>query len=236
MNRIVKEFSIKSLVLSINEKAINAKAINIMLISILGLMFSGFAFSESYVEGKHYRVLDKPGIPTAPGKIEVREFFWYGCPHCFSLEGKVANWKKSLASDVNFVASPAVAAPNWQVLGAAFFAAENLGIAEKSHGAVFNAIHRDKKTLSTPDQVAEFYTQFGVSKQDFLNQMDAFSVKTSLRKSEALFRQYQLTGVPAIIVNGKYQPTGHSYDEMLRVVDYLIEKERSEMVSGATVK
>lgn len=231
MNLIVKEFSIKSLV-----QSINVKAINIMVISIVGLMFSSLVFSESYVEGKHYLVLDKPGIPTAPGKIEVREFFWYGCPHCFSLEAKVATWKKSLASDVHFVASPAVAAPNWQVLGAAFFAAENLGIAEKSHTAVFNAIHRDRKILNTPDQVADFYTQFGVSKQDFLNQMDAFSVKTSLRKSEALFRQYQLTGVPAIIVNGKYQPTGHSYDEMLRVVDYLIEKERSEMRSGSVVK
>lgn len=197
------------------------------------LMLSSLAYSESYVEGEHYKVLDKQGIPSVPGKIEVREFFWYGCPHCFKLEGKLSEWKKTLPADVNFVTTPAVAAPNWQTLGAAYLAAGNLGILEKSHSATFNAIHRDRKILNTPEQIAEFYTQFGVAKQDVLDQMESFGVKTSLRKAEALFRQYQLTGVPAIIVNGKYQPIGHSYDEMLRVVDFLIEKERKEMISSS---
>lgn len=212
-----------------------AKIVTILLVSC-SLLFSSVAFSNSYVEGQHYRVLDKPGIPSSPGKIEVREFFWYGCPHCFKLEAKLTEWKKNIPADVNLVTTPAVAAPNWQVLAAAYLAAENLGIIEKSHSATFNALHRDRKILNTPEQVAEFYTQFGVAKQDVLDQMNSFGVKTTLRKSEALFRQYQLTGVPAIIVNGKYQPTGQSYDEMMRVVDFLIEKERKEMLSTSIAK
>lgn len=216
-------------------KQMLTKTLTVFLVSSC-LVFSSLTSAETYVEGQHYRVLDKPGIPSAPGKIEVREFFWYGCPHCFKLEGKLTEWKKTLPADVNLVTTPAVAAPNWQVLAAAYLAAENLGIIEKSHSATFNALHRDRKILNTPEQVAEFYVQFGVAKQDVLDQMNSFGVKTELRKSEALFRQYQLTGVPALIVHGKYQPTGQSYDEMLRVVDFLIEKERKAMLSSTSAK
>ena len=208
----------------------------LLTVVLFSALASASLYSAEFVEGEHYRVVDKPGIPAAPGKIEVREFFWYGCPHCFSLEGKLTPWRKTIASDVNFVATPAVAAAHWKVLGSAFLAAENLGISEKSHSAVFNALHRDRQVLNSPEQVAAFYTRFGVTEQDFLDQMNSFSTKTALRKAESLFRQYQLTGVPAIIVNGKYQPTSHSYDEMLRIVDFLIDKERKEMLSSTAAK
>lgn len=198
---------------------------------LIGLMSNAPVFAQEYVEGEHYRLVETPGIPELPGKIEVREFFWYGCPHCYTLEGKLSSWKKNLPDDVNFIATPALAAPHWKILGEAFLAAQNLGIAEESHSAVFNALHRDRKTLSTPEQVASFYSQFGVSEKDFLAQMNSFTVKTAARKAEGLFRQYQLTGTPAIIVNGKYQPVSKSYDELLRIIDFLIEKERQEVLS-----
>jgi thiol:disulfide interchange protein DsbA len=212
-----------------------SKALPVTVI-LISMFTSVLVYSAEYIEGEHYRVVDKPGIPATPGKIEVREFFWYGCPHCFSLEGKLTPWKKTLASDVNFVATPAVAAAHWKVLGSAYLAAENLGISEKSHSAVFNAIHRDRQILNSPQQVATFYTKFGVTEQDFLDQMNSFSTKTALRKAESLFRQYQLTGVPAIIVNGKYQPISRSYDEMLRIIDFLIDKERKEMLNPTSTK
>ncbi len=193
---------------------------------VLALLVSTHIKAEIFVEGRHYQVIANPGIPEIPGKIEVREFFWYGCPHCFSLEGKLQSWKKNLANDVSFITTPAVAAPHWKPLGAAYYAAESLKIKDQSHSAMFNALHRDKQRIQTPEQIAAFYSQFGVEQQAFLDQMESFSVKTSLRKAESLFRQYQLTGVPAIIVNGKYQPVSSSYDEMLRIVDFLIEKER----------
>ena len=173
------------------------------------------------------------GFQEVLGKIEVKEFFWYGCPHCYTLEGKLKEWKKTLPSDVNFVGAPAIAAAHWKVLGLAYLAAENLGISEQSHDAVFAALHKDRKILSTPEQVAEFYSQFGVEKEAFLEEMNSFSVKTAARRAENLFRQYQLTGTPALIVNGKYQPVSRSYDELLRIVDFLIEKERKAMDSGA---
>jgi thiol:disulfide interchange protein DsbA len=195
--------------------------------------FPSFAQAEVFKEGEHYMLVDNPGIPSEPGKIEVREFFWYGCPHCFSLEGKITPWKKNLSEDVNFIATPAIAAPHWKLLGNAYFAAKSLGIVEKSHASLFASIHKDRKRYTTPEQVAEFYSQFGVSKEDFLKQMNSFSNKTSMRKAEALFRQYQLTGTPAIVVNGKYVPASRSYDEMLRIVDFLIEKERKAALSSS---
>ena len=207
------------------------KAFNYIVLTLALTLFGAASYAAEYVEGTHFRVLEKPGIPSAPGKIEVRDFFWYGCPHCYSLEGKMSVWKKTMAEDVNFVATPAVAAPSWKLLGSAYFAAENLKVAEKGHTALFDALHKDRQRIATPDQAAAFYSQFGVSKEAFLEQMESFAVKTSLRRAENLFRQYQLTGVPAIIVNGKYQVTSKSYDEMLRIVDFLIEKERREALA-----
>jgi len=133
---------------------------------------------------------------------------------------------------VNFVLTPALAASHWTLLGSAYFAAESLGVAEKTHDALFDYIHKDRNQLSTPDAVAVFYEQYGVSKEDFLKQMNSFTVKTEMRKAEALFRQYQLTGTPVIVVNGKYVPASRSYPEMLRIVDFLVEKERRESLTG----
>lgn len=201
-----------------------------MMISFVSSI--GFAAESAgkYIEGRDYKVLKTPGIPSTFGKIEVREFFWYGCPHCFKLEQSISPWKRGLAKDVDFVMTPAVAAPHWKVLGAAYYAAKNLGLSDKAHSDIFNHIHKHRHSLNTPGQVAKFYSQYGVSKDEFLKEMESFSVKTAMRKSTSLFRQYQLSAVPAIVVNGKYQPMAKTYQEMLKVVDFLVEKERKAMM------
>ncbi len=203
---------------------------SLLLISMASLLISFTVQAAEYEEGKDYILVANPGIPSVPGKIEVREFFWYGCSHCYSLQGYLIDWKKNLSADVNFVTTPAVAetAGHWKLLGTAYFAAESLGVAEKSHDALFDYIHRDHNRVATPEDAADFYVQYGVSKEDFLNQMRSFTVKTELRKAEALFRQYQLEGTPSIVVNGKYIPVSRSFPEMMRIVDFLIEKERRE--------
>ncbi len=207
--------------------------LSIFTLTVALAFFSALAVSAEYQEGKHYRVLENPGIPSEPGKVEVREFFWYGCPHCFKLEGALDSWKKSLPDDVSFVPTPAVSAPHWKVLGNAYYAAESLGIADKGHKAMFKALHVDRQRYNTPAQVAEFYAQFGATEQEFMDKMNSFSVKTAMRRSDNLFRQYQLTGVPALIVNGKYQVVGANYAEMLKITDYLISKERKATLQGA---
>lgn len=208
-------------------------SLKVLLVGMFALCISFSAQAAEFEEGKDYMLLANPGIPAVPGKIEVREFFWYGCSHCYTLQGYIPEWKKTLPADVNFVVTPALAANHWKLLGTAYFAAESLAIAEKSHEPLFDYIHKDRNQLSTPDEVAAFYEQYGVSKDDFLKQMNSFTVKTELRKAEALFRQYQLTGTPAIVVNGKYVPASRSYPEMLRIVNFLIDKERREGLSSS---
>ena len=206
---------------------------SLLLLCIVSLFLSFSLQAAEFEEGKDYMLLANPGIPSVPGKIEVREFFWYGCSHCYTLQGYIIDWKKRQSEDVNFVLTPALAADHWKLLGTAYFAAENLGVAEKSHDALFDYIHKDRNQNSTPEAAAVFYEQYGVKKDELLNQMNSFTVKTEMRKAESLFRQYQLTGTPAIVVNGKYVPASRSYPEMLRIVDFLVEKERREGLSGA---
>jgi len=215
---------------------LNPKPLILLLATLFINLPFGFAMADAYHEGKNYRVLERPGIPSVPGKIEVREFFWYGCPHCYQLEGKISAWSRTLPSDVNFIHTPAVAAPHWELLASGYFAASNLGVAKEAHAALFDALHKDRKRIATAEQLAAFYKDYGVEESAFLAQLNSFAVKTALRKSEQSFRQYGLTGVPAVIVNGKYQVLGQSYDEMLRVVDFLIDKERQAMNSVNKVK
>ena len=215
---------------------LNLKKIILLMSVLFANTFLGVVMADNYVEGKNYRVLERPGIPSVPGKIEVQEFFWYGCPHCYQLEGKISAWSKTLPADVNFIHTPAVAAPHWELLASGYFAANNLGVAKEAHAALFDALHRDRKRIATTEQLAAFYKDYGVEEAAFLAQINSFTVKTALRKSEQSFRQYGLTGVPAVIVNGKYQVLGQSYDEMLRVVDFLIDKERQALNTSTKAK
>lgn len=210
-------------------------------ISVFGLVFFTLSsllfvetesFAETFVEGQHYKVLNTPGAVDDPSKIEVREFFWYGCGHCYKFEAYLNPWKKGLADDVNVVLTPGLAAPHWKLLGSGYYAAKNLGIDKQSHKALFDAIHKDKRSMVTADQLASFYSAYGVTEDAFKDQLNSFSVKTSTRKAEQLFRQYGLTGVPAVVVNGKYQAVAKNFQEMIQVIDFLVEKERRALASS----
>jgi thiol:disulfide interchange protein DsbA len=172
-----------------------------------------------------YQVLTKPGRVDKPGMIEVREFFWYGCSHCYHLEPHVATWLKTKPADVNFVRSPAALNPVWEQNARAYYTAETLGIVEKAHGPLFQAIHVGQQRLFDQSSLTRFYSGFGANATNFANLYNSFAVSGKVAQSKTLAQYYGLEGVPAVVVNGKYLIKG-SDAKVIKTINELIAKER----------
>lgn len=173
-----------------------------------------------------YQTLANAGRVEKPGLIEVREFFWYGCPHCYTLEPHLANWLKSKPADVNFVRTPAALNPVWEASARGYYTAEIMGILEKSHGPLFQAIHRGGQRYYDQASLTKFYSSFGVSPATFASTYNSFAVSGKVERSRALAKFYGLDGVPAVIVNGKYLIKGEG-PEVVATINELIAKERA---------
>lgn len=201
----------------------------IAVLSFLACLLLAFsAAGQESMEGKYVPI--KPAQPTQTGdKIEVLEVFWYGCPHCYSFEPHLEAWLKDKPEDVEFIRLPGVLNQSWIPHAKAFYAAEKLGVLDKIHRPLFDAIHKQKKTLFTEGQLAEFFAGYGVSPEEFKRVYNSKEVDTKIRQAYFLARDYKLTGVPSLVINGKYLTSGThagNFETMLEVVDHLIEQER----------
>ncbi|BAN45809.1 thiol:disulfide interchange protein DsbA/DsbL [Metapseudomonas resinovorans] len=180
--------------------------------------------------GKQYVELSSPVPVSVPGKIEVVELFWYGCPHCYQFEPTINPWSAKLPADVNFVRIPAMFGGLWNVHGQLFITLETMKVEQQVHKAVFDAIHKEGKKLATPEEMAEFLATQGVDKDAFLKTFNSFAVKGQMEKAKKLAMAYQITGVPTMVVNGKYRfdiSSSGGPEQTLQVADHLIEKERA---------
>ncbi|MBN0976258.1 thiol:disulfide interchange protein DsbA/DsbL [Pseudomonas hygromyciniae] len=180
--------------------------------------------------GKTYVELASPVAVSVPGKIEVVELFWYGCPHCYSFEPTINPWAEKLPSDVNFKRIPAMFGGPWDAHGQMFLTLEAMGVEHKVHNAVFEAIQKDRKPLTKPDQMADFLATQGVDKDKFLATFNSFAIQGQIKQAKELAQKYGVQGVPTLIVNGKYRfdlgSTGGPA-QTLNVADQLIAKERA---------
>ena len=193
------------------------------------MLFVGLTVSacaETYVEGKQYMPISQP---TQTGeKIEVLEFFWYGCPHCFSFEPRIQKWLKTKPDNVEFVRLPAVFRPSWKVHARTYYALEIMGIIEEMHIKIFSAMHNKRLKLDTLAAMSGFLERQKVDKKKFLATYNSFAVENMLRKAVKKLKDYNVRGVPAVAVNGKYYITGESagsYDKLIDVINFLIKKE-----------
>lgn len=188
---------------------------------------SSSALAADFVEGKDYKVVANPEN-IAGDVIVVREFFWYGCPHCYTLEPHMQKWAKTRAKDVAFFRTPAVMNPVWEVPGRGFYAAQLMGYEEKTHQALFDTIHKDNKRVDkSQETLADWYATQGVDKAKFNSLYNSFAVTTKVERAKQGAKRYQLTGVPAVVVHGKYVVQGED-EKVTQVVDYLIKKVREE--------
>lgn len=201
------------------------------LVPLATLFFVTAASAKEFEEGVDYEVLSSP-VPTSTGnKIEVIEFFWYGCPHCYNFEPFLKRWKQTLSSDVEFISQPAVFRPEWDLQARAFFAGQALGVLDKSHDAMFTAMHELRKPLSSEEQIWGVFKEVGVSEADFKRAFKSFAVESKVRRARDLHRSYGVDSVPNIIVGGKYRTNASLAGEnknVIQVVDYLINKVRTE--------
>ncbi|ANF83006.1 disulfide bond formation protein DsbA [Acinetobacter sp. NCu2D-2] len=196
--------------------------------SIAAALFavSGSSMAAQFAAGQDYTVVSNPVKIEKPGKIEVREFFWYGCPHCYKLEPHMQTWLKKLPSDVRFVRTPAAMNPLWEEGARAYYASEVLGVRQKSHLQIFHDVHaRGKQTILQQQGFAKFFTRYGIPEAKFNSTFKSFAVTSKIAQAKSLAQTYQLTGVPAVVVNGKYIVQGED-QKVVDVVNYLVEKER----------
>lgn len=198
-----------------------------LLIFLLLITSSAMIQAADYKEGVDYKKLETQ--PTDTGdKIEVLEFFWYGCPHCYHFEPNISTWKKTKPANVEFVRVPAVFRPDWEIQARTYYALSNMGVIEDLHGKIFDAIHKDKKQLNTKAALTDFVVENGVDRKKFEEEYNSFAVDSMLRKNKKKQEAYKIQGVPSIIVNGKYLTSGTlsgSYDNLIKIVNYLIEVE-----------
>ncbi|MBU0592671.1 MAG: thiol:disulfide interchange protein DsbA/DsbL [Pseudomonadota bacterium] len=181
--------------------------------------------------GKQYSLVS-PAQPTETGKnIEVLEFFSYACPHCHDLEPVLNPWVKKLPGDVTFRRLPAVFNDKWAILARVFYAAEALGQLDRLHPAIFNAIHVERLDLTNEKVLQEWVGKNGVESKKFMDTYNSFSVVGRAQRAKQLTRAFAITGVPAVVVDGKYltsaSQTG-SNEKLLPALDELIKKARQE--------
>jgi thiol:disulfide interchange protein DsbA len=177
-------------------------------------------------ENVNYRaVITDEVVPQ--GKILVQELFWYGCPHCFHLEPAVDVWRKTLPTNVEFEPYALPLTPAWVPLTKAFFAAKLMGVLPQTHVQVFTDIHVKNMRPTTTEQIADMYADLGVNRAQFLQMYDSFGVDNAVRQAQAVGQDAGVTGVPALLINGKYLVTGDmagSNEAMLPIASALIAK------------
>ena len=201
------------------------------LLTILISLFAVACHADAeFHEGQQYEVLATPLATQAVDKIEVVELFWYGCSHCFHFEPQISEWLKKKPADVNFRRLPAVFDPRWVPHARAYFAAEALGVLEKFHSPLFKAIHEEEKKIFDDESLIRFAASLGIDDAAFKDAFTGFAVDGKVKQAMQYTRGSGITGVPSIIVNGKYRTGAQlagGQDKVLKVVDFLVDKERA---------
>jgi protein dithiol oxidoreductase (disulfide-forming) len=202
------------------------------LLMSLGLATAGVAAEEHarFAVDTHYKILDVPGNVSDPSKVEVREFFSYACPHCYSLEPAVDKWLESKPDYIDYVRTPVLFLRNAEPLARAYFVEETLGLVDEIHAPLFDAIHKHREPLFSEPALANFFRKYDVEPDKFNRMYSSFGVSTKVRQAEALTKEYKIPGVPNFVVNGKYlvlRENLKTTDELFEVIEYLANKERT---------
>jgi protein dithiol oxidoreductase (disulfide-forming) len=179
-----------------------------------------------------FRKVRKEVPRSTPGKIDVVEFFWYGCIHCYNFEPKVNAWHKKLPADVVFTKVPIVFQSqrvNFQGHQRLYYTLEAMGKLEQAHSKVFEAMHKDKKLLADEAQIFDFAESIGLKREEFANVYKSFGVNAKCAQAKSLFESYGADGVPTLGVDGKFFTSASiagSEDNAIRVAEALIKRQR----------
>jgi thiol:disulfide interchange protein DsbA len=194
---------------------------------------SAAAKATNYISGQHYEEINPAYETGNKEQVVVYEFFGYKCPHCAHFQPFVKPWHKKLPKHVKFVRIPVVFQRGWDILAKAYYTAEAMGIAEKTHQAMFDALHKEHKRFNTMEDIADWYaSEFSVDKDAFLSTANSFMIDSKIRQSNSLMQKMKVTSTPTLIINGKYKPNVKVLGNnaaVMSLTSYLTEQESIRM-------
>jgi thiol:disulfide interchange protein DsbA len=212
------------------------------LLRYAGLVLSLIALPamavEKFIPGRDYEVMPTPQPVETGDKVELREFFWYGCPHCFALEGPLTAYVKKLPANARFVRTPAVG-KSWLIHAQMYYAFEAIGATDKLHPAFFDAWHVKERSLNDEETITKFVGENGVDKAKFKDAFNSFGVRARVEQAKQLNVGFMVTGVPLLVVDGRYRTSPYlaggqepnetkRAEKTMEVVDFLIKKAAQE--------
>jgi protein dithiol oxidoreductase (disulfide-forming) len=206
--------------------------------TLLALIFVALSLplhAAGLVEGTDYRTLDPPQhSDSPPGKIEVLEFFSWGCPHCNEFNPLITKWAENAPKDIVFKrVATGMGRTAWTNLAKAYYALESLGAADRLNAPMFHAIHEEHQPLFDEGAITAWVGKHGVDEAKFRTAFDSFGVNTRLNQAEQMVENYKIEGVPSLAVGGKYIVLGNSYEEMMTHLEAVVAKVRAERTAAA---
>ena len=195
---------------------------------VLALLCVNQVFAEQPELGKDYKVLSTVQPTRAGNKIEVLEFFFYGCSHCFKMHPALTAWEKKMAKDVELVYVPTIFNNAWEPMARTYYALELLGQQKRLHDDLFNAWNVNNIDLSDEAKITEFVGQRGIDRKKFSDAYNSFAMQSKVTRSKQLAQIYGIRGTPSLTVDGKYLISGLGPEESIKVLNALIDKARKE--------
>lgn len=196
----------------------------------IGASLSGFSGISMAAGG--YELISPPQNTSDTTQVEVLKFFWLGCPHCYSFEPNLVEWKKSIPENVVFVREAPPLNPAWEQHSRAFYAAQVLGHEDAFVEVMFNAIHEERKRMRSPKEIAQLAAGIGMEEDKFIKTMNSFAVQTKMNRAIQLAKSAGISGVPSVVINGKYR-TGAGLAGgnagIIRVINETIAVEKAAM-------
>jgi thiol:disulfide interchange protein DsbA len=195
-----------------------------------GLMMATYAGTSAAADP--YAVIDPPQNTSSADKVEVLEYFWLGCPHCYEFEPTIEAWKAQKPDYVEFVREAPPLNPSWEGHSRGFYAAQLLGKEQEFVEAMFAAIHQNNNRMRKPEDIAELASGLGMDKDKFLKTMNSFAVEGKLKRAMLLAKGAGINGVPAVVINGRYRTGARiagGNQGIIKAINDRVEAERIEM-------
>lgn len=186
---------------------------------------------------KTYAPMNPPQATEGGGKVEVIEFFWYGCPHCYHLEPALNTWVKNAPKDVTFKRIPAVPSPSWEPLAQVYYTIEAMGLLEQYHAKIFDAIHKENQNLGNKNVREKWLAANGIDPAKYAEVEKSFSVASKVQRAKQLTAAYKVDSVPRLVVNGRYftgpELAGGADQRMTAALDEMIAVARKQKAALA---
>lgn len=201
------------------------------VLAVFCLLPVAAAETSQFREGAHYKRIENPSSVDAD-RVEVVEVFSYACPACAQFQPHISRWEEDVPDYVDFRRVPVAFQPSWEPFAQSYHTASVLGIVEDGHAALFDALHNERRRLRTLDDLAGFWSDYGVTTDEFMSTAGSFAVDTRVRQARTEAGRWRVGGTPTMVVNGKWRvgagrdfPGNQTYDDIINVLDYLVSLE-----------